>query len=673
MTRNKIVVFFIPPSQNIPGLHGDKCEGKLRRDVTGGASSVTRLGGITPTSMAKLSCPGMPGERISPYPTSRGSYRYPRLALGVFILALIVFLFPQKTKAATDLERIVVVRSPAETSGRGPVSGVLEREDIEKIPAQTPEQLLNYLGGDVQTRGRYGIKSDLSLNASNFQQVLVLVNGMRIKDPQTAHHDLDLFFNLEDVERIEIIPAARSTVYGPDGAGGAINFVLKKPKAEKNSISLSGGNHETFEEKLNLNYSFHNVHNSLSASHAASDGYHFDTDSQTKTFFNSSAFENENVDLYMDAGYNDKEFGAFDFYTPGSNYPSKEWTQTKFLDLRSNLRSETLTFSPRFLFRQHRDKFMLDITNPALFLNHSKTDVSEEGGQLSFPLGSLDMVVGADYTEERLASDTLGKHARGRWDVYLDPRLEINDKTSLNMTLRQDATAAFNSEWTGSVSLKHLMDEKSDGYISLGRTIRIPTFTELYYSDPTTAGDPALKAEHAYHLEAGYNRRLRETINISCSFFIRQEYDTIDFTKIMSTDPKFIARNISEAITGGLDISGRWKVTDKTSLDFRYLYANKRQKHNGLIYKYGVNYLKHMIDLGLYQELPFGSNRVDFIMKKKPGRREWCLVNDRLSVKIQKNCEVFMEVYNLFNVKYEEIVGIPEPDREIHIGTTFRW
>ena len=593
----------------------------------------------------------------------------------VFFVVLLVLegIFTLKLQAATDLERIVVTRYSVQDSGYGVVSAALDQDDIKKIPAQTPEDLVTYLGGDVQTRGSYGVKSDISLNASNFQQVLILVNGVRVKDPQTAHHDLDLFFNMEDIERVEVIPAASSSIYGPDGSGGAINFILKKPKKKKNTVTLSGGNDETFEEKLNIFYSLKGVNNSLSASHASSNGYSYDTDYKTDTFFHSSAFEDDAMDVYFDAGFNQKEFGAYDFYTPGSNLPSKEWTDTKFFNLRGNLKNEAFAFSPRFLFRKHHDKFMLDITRPSYFLNHTDTQVNEEGGELKFSFLNIETVLGADYGEESMVSDSLGKHFRSHWDIYLSPTFEISEKTKLITTLRQDDYSTFNGEWTGSASLKHILNESMNGFVSLGRTIRVPTFTELYYSDPTTAGDPDLKPEHAYHLEAGLDKKIRKNVEVSCSFFVRQEYDTIDFTKMTPADAKFIARNISHATTHGLNLYGQWRMNEKTAFDARYLFANKRAKSDGLIYKYGINYLKHMVNIGYNQVLSFGSNRLDFIVKKKPGRKEWVLVNDRLSWKAQKNCEVFLEVYNLFNVNYEEIVGIPQAGRQIKVGTTFKW
>ena len=589
----------------------------------------------------------------------------------VFSCLVLIFL-AGFVYAETELEPIVV-KHASYGSREEVLTSVLEEDDIEKIAANTPEDILNYLSVDVQTRGFYGVKSDVSLNASTFQQVLILVNGVPVNDPQTAHHNLDLFFNKDDIERIEIIPAGRSSVYGPNGIGGAINFVLKRPQGKKGYVSAAGGNYDTFEGKLNLAYGPQDFSNRLSFDHAQSNGCRYDTDFRSSTFFHSSAVEKGKASLFMDAGYNEKEFGAYDFYTPGKNYPSKEWTNTGFFDVRGLLKGEHFSFEPRFDFRQHHDKFMLDITRPGLYLNHHRTDMFLAGGRFEFPHDGLKLSTGADYGEDRISSNNLGKHNRQHWDMYADSLWQFSDSLNAQVSLRVDDYSTFKEELTGSVLLKRLFSDASDIYATFGRSIRIPTFTELYYSDPTTGSDPDLKPEQALSLECGWNKKFFENLNGSFSFFVRQEYDTIDFVKNTPSDPKFIAANISEGSTQGLNFFTRWRAAQNLTVDFRYFFANKHMKGCSKIYKYGLNYTKHMLDLGIDSGFSFGHNRVDFIMKKKPGRRAWVLVNDRFTFDVSKNVGLFCEVYNLLNVEYQEIEGIPESDRQFKCGIQFQW
>lgn len=589
------------------------------------------------------------------------------------LLPLILIFFPGLAfSAETELEPIVV-RQSLPGAARGPVAAVLGKEEIAQRALHTPEEVLSYLGVDVQARGSSGVKSDLSMNASTFQQTLILVNGARVKDPQTAHHDLDLFFTIDDIEKVEIIPASASAKYGPDGIGGAVNFVLKRPRKEKNQIQVSVGNEETFEQKLDLSFNaLRSVHR-VSLSNAQSNGSRYDTEYRTDTFFYSGALEGERADLYLNTGYNEKVFGAYDFYTPGRGYPSQEWVNTKFADLRGVLKNDSFTFEPRLDFRQHHDKFVLTRENPSLYLNHHTTNTYRAGGILSFPSEKVDFVVGADYEEESIVSNNLGKHTRGHWDFYLDPTYAWAEGSSVNLTVRVDDYTTFPEEFTGSLSLTHEFTEESRVWASAGRTIRVPTFTELYYSDPTTAGDPNLKPEKAWGFEAGGRAGLRQDLDMTGSFFLRQENDTIDFTKRTPADAKFIARNISRAFSYGLNLFIQWKANETTSFDFRYAYASKRQKSEGLVYKYGLNYARHLIDLGMDRQFSFGHNRVDIVFKKKPDRRGWVLVNDKFSVNVLKNLEVFLQVNNLFNVEYQEIEGVPDEGRQVNVGAKWIW
>ncbi|MDD5019891.1 MAG: TonB-dependent receptor [Candidatus Omnitrophica bacterium] len=572
-----------------------------------------------------------------------------------------------------DLDKIVVKRLPYGSVGNGPVAGALTRQDIEKLPAKTPQELLAYVGVDVQNRGVPGIKADISLNGSTFQQVLVLVNGVRVKDPQTAHQDLDLFFSVDDIERIEVVPASASAKFGPDGIGGAVNFVLKSPEKGRNSLTASGGNNTTAQQGLDFYYKVLGAENRFSVWNFSTAGSRYDTDARMSNFLSSSRLIGNNVSFYLDAGYNEKEYGAYDFYTPGRGFPSKEWINVKNVDARMMIEGERFSFEPRFSFRQLYDKFMLTIQNPSLYLNHHRTDVLTASGTLTVPRETGSFAAGAEYGTEHIVSSNLGDHTRSHWSLSAEPSWDLSEKTSFGAVVRMDDYSTFKEEVTGSAMLKSALNPGEDIYASFGRLMRIPTFTELYYSDPTTAGNSGLRPETAYSFESGWNKRLRDGLLVNLGGFIRQEFDTIDFTKESPSDPKFTARNISEALTFGVNLYGRWDASETFSCDLRYLYTNKTFKDDGLIYKYGFAYLQHMIDLGLEHRLGAWRNRADVLMKKKPQRRAWVIVSDKLSVDIGRHWQVFFEVYNLFNAEFQDIEGIPEQGRTVNLGATLNW
>jgi len=614
---------------------------------------------------------------------------------------------PAGAGVGLDLEPIVVTRG-AEEAGSGLASAVITQEDIRRLALSSPEDVLSALGADLQTRGRSGIKSDITLNASTFQQVLILVNGVPVKDSQTSHHDLDLFFNIEDIERVELIPAGAAVKYGPGGIGGAVNFVLKKPAPAQalaqaapaqavpvqpaagiNSFSIAGGNDTTFEARGRVNVKGLGGRHALSVAHGQSEGSRYDMDYRTETFFYSAAWgddagavagsdagaagSGDAIGLTLDAGYNEKEFGAYDFYTPNSGFPSKEWTNTRFVNLRGRRSDGTWTFEPRASWRRHHDKFALNVENIAFYLNHHRTDTTGAGATVTRHFGSWDLPLGFDYGEERITSANLGAHDRGHWNAFLDPRLELSDRTALNITLRLDDYTTSGSEVTGGVALTHACADRADVFVTFGRTTRVPTFTELYYIDPTTAGDPGLEPEHALNLEAGWRKKITPDMDAALSLFGRREDDTIDFTKLTPADARFVARNISRAHSWGLNGFVAWQASDTAGLDLRYVYSDKKLDDTGLLYKYGYSYIKHMVRLGFDWDLAVGHNRCDVIMKKKPTRRAWVVVNDRFTLPLSDGWRLFAEVTNLFNQEYQEIDGIPEQGRLFRLGLDLTW
>ena len=128
----------------------------------------------------------------------------------------------QMDKAA-DAVRNVIVLDSAEIARRAP-------ESISDLLSSLP-------GVDTRTRGPFGVQTDLEVNGATFSQVLVLVDGMRVNDPQTGHHTLNLPLAPQDLERVEITYGAGSAVHGPDAFAAVVNLVPKRNASNRLDIS----------------------------------------------------------------------------------------------------------------------------------------------------------------------------------------------------------------------------------------------------------------------------------------------------------------------------------------------------------------------------------------------------------------------------------------------------
>ena len=111
---------------------------------------------------------------------------------------------------------------------------VLSKRDIELLPAESiAEVLANLPGLDIRQRGPFGVQADLSIDGGSFEQTALLINGIKINDPQTGHHLLNLPFSPNMIERIEVIRGPAARIYGVNSLTGAVNIVLSSESDSK--------------------------------------------------------------------------------------------------------------------------------------------------------------------------------------------------------------------------------------------------------------------------------------------------------------------------------------------------------------------------------------------------------------------------------------------------------
>jgi vitamin B12 transporter len=534
---------------------------------------------------------------------------------------------------------------------------------------------LEVLPIDLQSRSsNEGIQIDFSLRGSNFQGVLVLFNGRRINDPQTGHHNSDIPLTKADVSRIDLIPGISSSFFGPDAIGGAVNFIVKKPQARSFILEGTYGSFSTKSALISLTEKIKDFSFRLSSDYARSNGFSYDTDFKKRTATLSSFWDAPFGGAKLDFGYQDKEFGAYDFYTPGLGYPSREWTKTYLLDAGLNLESDGLSIKPDFLWRRHKDEFMLDETQRrSKFLSQHRTDMYTPKIYLqkeSVFLGSWGF--GLEYGREEIHSTTLGKHARNYQSIFFDDTKEFNSSFSLAGSFRVDNFDNFGASPTGSLNFKYRIKEYHSLSAGVSRSIRVPTFTELYYNDPTTIGDPRLAQEESLTYQLGYNYK-KEYFSLGLTPFFRQDKDTIDWVKSSPAQAKWQAQNIGEAGVLGFEFYLSRQFGKNFILSSDYSYINKHIDRGSYIYKYGQNYCRHLANVAATFNLPFGKQEMSLTYKRKPGRYGWLLLNSRFSYNIQKYALIFLDIKNMLGIKYEEIAGIPQPGRSLEGGLRLEW
>jgi outer membrane cobalamin receptor len=109
---------------------------------------------------------------------------------------------------------------------------VITKKDIQSLPVRSVNELLSYVSGlDIRERGPFGAQADLSMMGAGFEQCLILINGVPMRDPQTGHHMLNLPVDISQIDRIEVMNGTAGRIYGSNALAGAINIITSTPKA----------------------------------------------------------------------------------------------------------------------------------------------------------------------------------------------------------------------------------------------------------------------------------------------------------------------------------------------------------------------------------------------------------------------------------------------------------
>ncbi|MGB0514493.1 MAG: TonB-dependent receptor, partial [Wenzhouxiangellaceae bacterium] len=208
---------------------------------------------------------------------------------------------------------------------------VITSEEIRETPAATLAELLSLVAGiDVQRRGGPGVQADIGIRGSTFEQTLVLLNGIPLRDPQTGHHSLNLPVSLETIDRIEIVKGPGGLAFGGHATGGLINIITRVPDATEGGIRARAGSHEFGEVAAWLGTGDAQGGQILSAEASRSDGHIDDqpTDFQLARASLTGQRQIGATALRWGLGYDRRKFGAFKFYT--ADFPDqRERTRTR--------------------------------------------------------------------------------------------------------------------------------------------------------------------------------------------------------------------------------------------------------------------------------------------------------------------------------------------------------
>ncbi|MCK5638013.1 MAG: TonB-dependent receptor [Flavobacteriaceae bacterium] len=595
-----------------------------------------------------------------------------RIYLSFIIVFLFGFnsLFSQESKVE-NLNEIIISSSridvPFNENSR--TITVISNKDIQNSTASNVADLLQqFVGVDVRRRGIDGMQSDLYIRGGSFDQTLVLIDGIKTENPQTGHHTMNIMISIENIERIEIIKGPAARVFGQNAFTGAINIVTKKNVTTQLKGEIAYGSFHTYTiglaGGLKLKNSSHQVHISSNAS----DGYRYNTDFDNKNVFVKSKFNTIGTPIDVIATFMERKFGANGFYASPQFKDQYEETQSSLVGISSTLLKSNFKFKPKLYWKRGQDMYEFVRDKPEIYRNLHITNKIGTAIDASYNSNAGVTGFGLDIAKVYIVSNNLGDHNRTMITGFLEQRLQMfNDKIDITPGLALTYYSDFDFQAFPGIDIGYSMNNKIKLYGNVGYTYRIPTYTDLYFSSPTTLGNENLNSEKALAEELGA-KFISKNMTANIAFFYRDAKDLIDYVKT-NEDDKWQATNLAQVITKGfeteINYNFRWfNYIQKLNLGYTFL-EDDVLKQDIQFSRYSLNSIKHQVTANFdSQFLEYLRQNIAFRFVERPDGTSYNVVDFKVTA-MYNDLEISGMFNNIFNTEYTETNLVPMPKSNV--------
>lgn len=548
---------------------------------------------------------------------------------------------------------------------------IITAEVIEGSPATNLAELLQQEAGiDIRRQGIYGMQADLYIRGGSFDQTLLLIDGIKVEDPQTGHHTLNIALPLEVIKRIEIIKGPAARIFGQNAFTGAINIVTKTNGDLKNNVGFQLGSYNQQHATATLGKSLDNTNVMGHASINSSEGYRYNTDFQNQNYFLKSSFNTKTTPIDVIATFSERKFGGNQFYAINAKEQYEE-TQSSLVGISTIIKRGDLKISPQLYWKRNQDMYLYIRNNPSVYRNlHISNKV---GIQINSSYSSSFGVTGfgIDVAKVKMNSNRLGNRERWMGNFFLEHRFSLLDnKLDVTPGVAVNYFSEFDFNAFPGIDLGYRINDSFRVYANAGYTYRVPTYNDLYYVGRQDIGNENLVPERAISEEIGL-KYFGNKLNASVAFFNRDSDNLIDYTK-ENEDDKWQSNNLKRLNSNGIEaqLSSPFKLGQYTqSLSLGYTYLNEdlgTVKSN--FSKYVINSLNQHLTANIKTQ--FSKNFSQSVVYKFADRangENYSVVDVQLKLMIN-TLELTLTGNNIFNASYIETGIVPMPKGNVLVG-----
>lgn len=630
------------------------------------------------------------------------------------LLLPLLLCFVSYIHAQIELDPVTITAtlSQKRSSETGRNISIIKGDQFKNLPVHSLDELLRYVPGvEIQARGPMGSQSDIVLRGGTYQQVLVILDGMRLNDPNTGHFNSYIPIAPAEIDRIEILKGASSALYGADAVGGVINIITKtfaaKAGEEKTNVSagVSAGQYGFVHTDAGIFYG--NKKFSVSGGWMTNNAEGVQQRGTTGFFHNNTAsasvsfHPNEKWDIAYRFAYDSRNFAAQNFYTTYSFDTANEKVSSLWNQARISYKSQKQRVTFDVGYKRVKDHYQFA---PASTANENRSELLQALLQYENQLGNkTTLVSGLNYQQKIIRSNDRGDHSLFQVSPFVSVSQQLARnfyvRPSLQWVIFQNVTAEVVPQLDLSYKTKHIQFRGS-----VGKTIRDADFTERYnnYNKEVvrsgSVGNPALTAERSLSYEAGADWFFKNNLKVSATFFQRFHQRLIDFSttpysdmprkdNLIPTGVYALAKNIASVHTTGFetDIQYTHQLNSKQNLTASVGLVWLDSKSSDSVTSFYVSsHAKFLTNFSIIYQCHNFSFSVNGLYKKRKQQAassinavitpDYFVMNAKAEYGfLRKTLSVFVQSDNIFDRKYSDLLGSVMPGRWITGGVKYQF
>ncbi|MGJ0311621.1 TonB-dependent receptor plug domain-containing protein [Aliarcobacter cryaerophilus] len=581
-------------------------------------------------------------------------------------------LYSQQTSSLDEITISSSTKSEEKLKNVTANVDVITAEDIESRKFKTVAEALNSLSGvSISSNGGIGQTSSVYLRGMDSKRTLVLIDGIRYNDittPNGAANFEHLMIN--DIERIEVIKGAQSSIWGADASAGVINIITKSSQdGTHGNASFEYGRYDTKIAKANISHKNENFDAKLGVVRVDTDGFSAKSpkSSEAKNY-EDDGYENTTANLKL--GYNFDE----------NNRVS---TSYEIIDTKVNFdstpddkisKANTLTHLANITYENRNDIALTKVygnytdikrdSKNSFGTSNFRGKVKEYGLNTSIDyLNSSNVTIGADYKD--FEDKEMNKDYDNKGVFISNTNKFFDDKTIFTQALRYDKYSDFDNKTTGKIGIKQYIINELNISANYGTGYNVPN---LYQLHDVWAGNDTLQPEKtkSYDVSIAYE-------GFSVTYFNTKIKDLIDYNYATWTYDQMSGTSKLK----GTEIAYKNEIIEDLLLNLSYTNLSAKDVKGDKLLNRPSNKFNFGVDYYGLKDFHFNVNG-EYIGTRYSPNINWgnpdvktgnyTVWNAVVDYDISKNFSTYLKLDNIFNKDYQIVDGYATSQRAAFVG-----